>query len=208
MRSQPPPEGSQEDIESLRKAKRVPVVNDVLNILEFFHQNAIPVWLHGGWAVEALLGEAITHQDVDLVMAAKDFERLRKVAGRRLVTHSGGVWICNFDLVQVDIIQYESFRLGYVSVTLRDLIWIMPDPSDASFTATLNGVEVPLVSPAFILAEQEHTVRKKKRVLTKMQERAMLLKAVLPEAIVRESRRYWPYRRNVFNELRKRLRML
>jgi lincosamide nucleotidyltransferase A/C/D/E len=42
---------------------------DVINIVKFLSRNGIPVWLTGGWGIDALLGEQTRpHHDLDVLM--------------------------------------------------------------------------------------------------------------------------------------------
>lgn len=50
---------------------------DALDLLELFEEEALPVWLDGGWGVDALLGEQTReHDDLDIVVAREDVPRL------------------------------------------------------------------------------------------------------------------------------------
>ncbi len=50
---------------------------DVAELLELFDEEGIAVWLDGGWAVDAVLGEQTReHDDLDLVVAIEDVPRL------------------------------------------------------------------------------------------------------------------------------------
>lgn len=49
---------------------------DVLEVLEVLTRAGVSVWLDGGWAVDALIGEQTRdHDDLDLVVRSEDAER-------------------------------------------------------------------------------------------------------------------------------------
>jgi lincosamide nucleotidyltransferase A/C/D/E len=57
--------------------------DDAAELLVLFEEEGIPVWLDGGWAVDAVLGEQTReHDDLDLVVAREDVPRLITVLDR------------------------------------------------------------------------------------------------------------------------------
>ena len=53
-------------------------------LLELFESAGIPVWLDGGWGVDALLRtQTRPHKDVDIVLPVKDVPRLRELLAAR-----------------------------------------------------------------------------------------------------------------------------
>lgn len=58
-----------------------PVLVELLRLME---DAGIPVWLDGGWGVDALLGtQTRTHKDVDIVLPVADVPKLRELLARR-----------------------------------------------------------------------------------------------------------------------------
>lgn len=58
--------------------------SDVLEILNTLEQAGIQVWIDGGWGVDALVGtQTREHNDLDVVVAFHDVERIKKVLGNR-----------------------------------------------------------------------------------------------------------------------------
>jgi lincosamide nucleotidyltransferase A/C/D/E len=56
------------------------IAEDVLNIYNLFTKNDIPVWIDGGWCVDALLEtQTREHPDLDIAVHRKDNARLRKL---------------------------------------------------------------------------------------------------------------------------------
>ena len=57
--------------------------DDVLVILDLLEKHGIPVWLNGGWGVDALLKEQTrSHRDVDIVIQNQDVPRMRLLLGK------------------------------------------------------------------------------------------------------------------------------
>ncbi len=53
---------------------------DAVRILKLISTNSIPVWLTGGWGIDALLGrQTRPHKDLDLVMLLDDVLPLRQL---------------------------------------------------------------------------------------------------------------------------------
>ena len=66
-------------------------LTDVLNILDVLDRAAIPAWLGGGWAVDALVGHQTRgHSDLDLVIRAKDLETVHDVLQEEGFGDGGG----------------------------------------------------------------------------------------------------------------------
>lgn len=60
-------------------ARHMPDV-DAVALLTLIERQGIAVWLDGGWAMDALLGEQTRpHSDLDLVVEAQDVPRLRRI---------------------------------------------------------------------------------------------------------------------------------
>ncbi len=56
----------------------------LVELLQLFESAAIPVWLDGGWGVDALLQtQTRTHKDVDIVLRVADVPRLQEILTAR-----------------------------------------------------------------------------------------------------------------------------
>jgi lincosamide nucleotidyltransferase A/C/D/E len=81
----------------------------VLDLLSDLEGRAIQVWIDGGWAVDALLGEQTRpHDDLDLVSRLEDSGRIEAVLGERGYVLAYGGAPKSFELVddvghQVDV---------------------------------------------------------------------------------------------------------
>lgn len=57
---------------------------DAVRVLRLFQAHGIPVWLTGGWGVDALLGEETrSHKDLDVVMLLDDVVRMRDLMAQQ-----------------------------------------------------------------------------------------------------------------------------
>ena len=200
--------GERKDFDQQIRALRSPCAEDVARVMSELKECGISAWLHGGWAVEALLGQALFHEDIDLLVRASQRRRLETQFGERIVFIRPEYTVILFDHVRVEFGFFQHYTTKLVSFVHRDILWLLPDPAAASCVANLAKTEVPVVPAAVILAEQEHTVRKKKKAVPKMQERAVLLRCVLDPAVAKESRYNWPYKRNFWNMFLLQIRLL
>jgi len=56
----------------------------LVELLRLFESAAIPVWLDGGWGVDAILQtQTRTHKDVDIVLPVSDVPELQRLLGSR-----------------------------------------------------------------------------------------------------------------------------
>jgi lincosamide nucleotidyltransferase A/C/D/E len=56
---------------------------DVIKIYQHLSPHGIPVWLTGGWGIDALLGEQTRpHKDLDVIMLLDDVVRMRELMER------------------------------------------------------------------------------------------------------------------------------
>lgn len=193
---------------ALRARQRPPTAEDVVRVVSGLERAQIDCWLHGGWAVEGLVKRSLLHQDIDVFVMEDRGARLRQLLGQDVVLDRGDFLVWNSQSVEVDIVLVRPYRKNLVTWRHRDLLWVAPDPRLAGQRVELGGRSLPIVSPLTILVEQEHTVRKKRKAMPKMLERAAMLRQVLPPAMVAQSRRWWPVRATPLREWLYRWRLL
>ncbi|MGB9692715.1 MAG: nucleotidyltransferase domain-containing protein [Candidatus Sumerlaeaceae bacterium] len=196
------------ELKLLKAQRRDPQSSDVRGVLRFLSERGISAWVHGGWAVEGLVGKPLSHQDVDLFVPLEQRQRLEETLGDRLVVRDKSHVVWNHNFVQIDIVFFLTYKKNSVIATYRDILWVFPDPRVTNASVLLDGGKIPIVHPALILAEQEHTVRKKKRSIPKMLERAALLRAVLSPDEIAISRKLWPRVNSRWNRLLRRVGLL
>lgn len=60
--------------------ERSMTASEVIEILDLIEGNGVEVWVHGGWGVDALLGEQTrTHDDLDVIVRVDDVAEMRRV---------------------------------------------------------------------------------------------------------------------------------
>ena len=129
-----------------------------LDLLSLLEARGIPVWLDGGWAVDALLGEQTRpHDDLDLVSRLEDSGRIEEALGERGYVVGNGAPPRSFELVdahghQVDV-HPASFEAGGDAVyqTADGGVWIFPAAGFAGDGGHILGRRVPCLSPEVVI---------------------------------------------------------
>jgi lincosamide nucleotidyltransferase A/C/D/E len=114
--------------------------NSLVDLLRLFEAAGIEVWLDGGWAVDALLGEQTRpHKDVDIIVRAADLASLREILGTRAFLVKEGGTDSNFVLedhagleVDVHAIVFDGQGNG---------VYLMANGLESIFTAAGLGGE-------------------------------------------------------------------
>jgi lincosamide nucleotidyltransferase A/C/D/E len=109
-----------------------------VDLLRLFEGAGIDVWLDGGWAVDAALGEQTrSHQDLDIIVQISALPQLRKVLGARGFEIKEGGTESNFVLadrngLEVDVHAFVFDETGngvYRMSNGED--WVFPAPGFA-----------------------------------------------------------------------------
>jgi lincosamide nucleotidyltransferase A/C/D/E len=70
--------------DSYNDTKSEMTTSALVELLELLDAARIPVWLDGGWGVDALLGERTRpHRDVDIILRVADVPKLLEIMGSR-----------------------------------------------------------------------------------------------------------------------------
>jgi lincosamide nucleotidyltransferase A/C/D/E len=137
----------------------MPVINPemtaeaALNLLQLFEAAGIDVWLDGGWAVDAALGEQTrTHKDLDIILQISDLQRLREVLGHRGFREKEGGRESNFVIaddhgleIDVHAIVFDEAGNGVYRMSNGE-DWIFPVAGFAG-RGSILGVSVRCLSP-------------------------------------------------------------
>ena len=124
-----------------------------VDLLRMFEAAGIDVWLDGGWAVDAALGEQTRpHKDLDIILQVSDLPRLRELLGHRGFRTKDGGTESNFVLVdehgrEVDVHAMVFDEVGngvYRMANGED--WIFPAAGFAG-RGEILGVNVRCLSP-------------------------------------------------------------
>jgi lincosamide nucleotidyltransferase A/C/D/E len=125
----------------------------VVDLLQLFEHAGIEVWLDGGWAVDAVLGEQTrSHKDLDIILRESDLPRLQHtLASAGFCVRDGGT-AANFVLAdgfgrEVDVHAIVFDRAGNGVYRLENgSDWIFPAPG-FSGRGEIQGVGVRCLSP-------------------------------------------------------------
>jgi lincosamide nucleotidyltransferase A/C/D/E len=129
----------------------------VLDLLAHLEARGLRVWLDGGWAVDALLGEQTrAHDDLDLVSRLDESARIEEALGELGYVLAGGGPPRSFELVDAEGHQVDahpaSFRSNGDGVyqTAGGGDWIYPAAGFGG-RGRILGREVPCLSPEVVL---------------------------------------------------------
>jgi lincosamide nucleotidyltransferase A/C/D/E len=125
----------------------------LVDLLQLFESTGIEVWLDGGWAVDALLGEQTRrHKDVDLILRVADLLKLREILGSRGFEIQDGGTESNFVLadssgleVDVHAIVFDQDGNGVYRME-NGSDWIFP-AAGFSGRGVVKGIVVRCLSP-------------------------------------------------------------
>lgn len=161
MKVDPPLEGS-EHSERVRAGRgRQPQASmdaaRVLDLLEHLSTLDIPVWLMGGWGIDALLGtQTRPHDDLDLVARLDDAERIEAAFGEHGYVLAGGGAPLSVELVDPGGHQIDVHPVSFAPT--GDGIYKMSNGEDWVYPADgFTGVgrildrEVPCLTPDVML---------------------------------------------------------
>ena len=125
----------------------------VIDLLGLLAAAEIPVWLDGGWGIDAPLErQTRPHDDLDLVASLDDVARIEDVLGRRGYVVAGGGAPLSFELVdsnghQVDVHPVTFTATGdglYPMANGED--WVYPAHGFAG-AGRIDGGAVPCLTP-------------------------------------------------------------
>jgi lincosamide nucleotidyltransferase A/C/D/E len=144
-------------------------------LLRLFEGAGIDVWLDGGWAVDAALGEQTrSHKDLDIIVQISDLPRFRKVLGARGFDIKEGGTESNFVLahsngLEVDVHAFIFDEAGngvYRMSNGED--WIFPASGFAG-RGEILGFNVRCLSPEVQVLCHAHGYVPKKKDLRDME---------------------------------------
>jgi lincosamide nucleotidyltransferase A/C/D/E len=129
----------------------------VLDLLADLEARRIPVWLDGGWAIDALLGEQTRpHDDLDLVSRLDDTARIEEALGERGYVLAGGGAPHSFELVdpeghQVDVhpVSFSANGDGVYRMAAGD-VWTFPAAGFGG-SGLILGRQVPCLTPEVVM---------------------------------------------------------
>ena len=131
---------------------------DVLTVLDVLAGEDIRPWVHGGWGVDALLGEQTRdHDDLDLVAQVADVPHIRTILAKRGFTLVRGELHTNFVLVDDDGRQIDFHPVSWdghgnaVYVNEHGQKWTLR-PADLTGIGSVIGRRVQCLTPEIEMA--------------------------------------------------------
>ena len=124
-----------------------------VDLLRLFEREGIDVWLDGGWAVDAALGEQTrSHKDLDIILQSSDLRRLREILDARGFREKEGGTESNFVLedgqeLEVDVHAFVFDKSGNGVYRMQNgEDWIFPAAGFAG-RGEILGTSVRCLSP-------------------------------------------------------------
>lgn len=129
----------------------------VLDLLIHLEALGIKIWLDGGWAVDALLGEQTRpHDDLDLVSRFEDSTRIGEALGELGYVLAGGGPPHSFELVDAEGHQVDVHPASFTAD--GDGVYPMADGGEWIFPAAgfggggrILGRRVPCLTPELVM---------------------------------------------------------
>lgn len=124
--------------------------DDVVNILDLFETAGVPVWIGGGWGVDALVGsETRPHRDLDL-MFSRDHEQsvvaaLTAVGFRETLDWRPGRFVMSDGARELDLHPVDMLADGSAVQRTHDGRRF-DYPAGSLTTGTIDGRSVPCIS--------------------------------------------------------------
>jgi lincosamide nucleotidyltransferase A/C/D/E len=163
-----------------------------VELVRLFESAAIDVWLDGGWAVDAALGEQTrAHKDIDIVLQSKDVQLLREILGARAFREKEGGGESNFVLadgqgleVDVHAIVFDKSGNGVYRMQNGE-DWIFP-AAGFSGRGKILGTTVRCLSPEVQVLCHAHGYVPKEKDLRDMELLAARFGVELPPQLRRD----------------------
>jgi lincosamide nucleotidyltransferase A/C/D/E len=122
-------------------------------LIRFLEQHEIEVYVDGGWAVDALLGEQTrVHEDLDIALPHAQVTKLRELLGARGFAEQvqKDTWECNFVLAdghgsRVDVHSYTLDEAG------RNIFGVPYVRENLTGQGTIDGYRVRCIGPASLV---------------------------------------------------------
>lgn len=139
----------------------------LLALLDEIQQLGVRVWVHGGWAIDAVTGTSRPHKDIDLFANESDRATLRAHFQHSLIDETSHKIEFAYGSTPVEVTFFKQYgRREYATVTPRIIVRFSPGAFSDS-TASLAERKIPIVSLQVLYMEVTNTVAKKRDMLEK-----------------------------------------
>jgi hypothetical protein len=180
----------------------------LFSLLDELERLGVRVWVHGGWAIDALTGTSRPHKDIDLLAEEAARPLLHEHFRATLIDERVHRVKFRYGGVDVEVTLFRKTRRGkLVTVNPRIIIAWAPG-AFGERTAALAGRPIPVVDVGVLYVEVANTVRKKADMLEKNARDLERLAPLLTDELCREARRYFPVPNTRWNRLRLKLGLI
>ncbi len=171
-------------------------------LLDEIQQLGVRVWVHGGWAIDAVTGTARPHKDIDLFAHESDRATLRTHFQSSLIEETIHKLEFAYWTTTVEVTFFQKIgRTRLATLTPRIIVrYSATTFSDA--TASLGGREIPVVSLPTLYVEVANKIRKKRDMLEKNARDLERLTPYLNDDLRRAAERMFPVPNTWWNRLR------
>jgi lincosamide nucleotidyltransferase A/C/D/E len=164
-----------------------------LDLLRLFEAAGIDVWLDGGWAVDAALGEQTrSHKDLDIIVQISDLPLVRKLLDNREFRIKEGGTESNFVLADGDGLEVDVH--AFVFDETGNGVYRMSDGEDWIFPAAgfagrgeILGFKVRCLSPEVQVLCHAHGYVPKEKDLRDMELLESRFGVELPQDLRRQT---------------------
>lgn len=180
----------------------------LFTLLDELKQLGVPVWVHGGWAVDAYTGTTRPHKDIDLLAEEINRPRLREHFRSHIKEETIHKLEFAYKGATVEVTFFQRAARGTaVTVTPRILVrWGRDSFADA--TAPLMGRPIPVVSLRALFVEVANQVKKNADMLAKNAQDLARLRPLLDESTIQAAQKLFPVPNTRWNRIRLRLGLL
>jgi lincosamide nucleotidyltransferase A/C/D/E len=126
---------------------------DAADLIQFLEQHGIEVYVDGGWAVDALLGQQTrVHQDLDIALPHKYVPRLRDLLSMRGYREQSraDTWECNFVLGDAggNKVDFHSYTLDETGNHIHGVEY---QREHLTGNGSISGDPVRCISPEWLV---------------------------------------------------------
>lgn len=171
-------------------------------VLDELEKLGVRVWVHGGWAIDALTGTSRPHKDIDLLADEKDRPRLRETFATSITDETSHKLEFSFQGVPVEVTFFRKLWNGSLITVTPRIVVLWSRNSFGDRYAPLGNRAIPVVGVGTLYAEVANRTKKKKEMLEKNSRDLQRLQPLLTETIEKAAQKHFPRPNTFWNRLR------
>jgi hypothetical protein len=144
---------SMSDAEKIRVTPREARADDLFSLLDLLEKESIRVWVHGGWALDAVCGSRRQHADIDLIADEADRGRVKRLFGENVKSDHSHKFEVNFHGAKTDFLFFRRNWLGRLAARSPRILIRLRREWFGDRTAPLDGRVIPVVDPEMLYVE-------------------------------------------------------